>query len=166
MKYDIYFLLTHQITMGFDDSWYDYQVEGQLITLIKDNKDTFTYYCEELGNKDIVKVKEFLKLCEEEKCYNGYSTAFHMLFGAIRCIKVGACPFGNVNEDRLKVVIREMLLDIDIYKDLMDENVLTEITIEQLERKIELARKREEEWEKRKKEREEKKLSVGNIKPK
>tara|TARA_R110002020_G_scaffold354718_3_gene567471 strand:- start:39 stop:521 length:483 start_codon:yes stop_codon:yes gene_type:complete len=146
--------------MGFDDSWYDEEVLAQLIIIIEENKDTFTYYCEGLGDKDIVKVKEFLKLCEEEKCYNGYSTAFHMLFGAIRCVWMGACPFGNVNEDRLKVFIRGHLLDMDIYKDLMDKNVLREITIEKLrELKIELEKMK-------KKEREDKQLSVGNIKSK
>ena len=80
-----------------------------------------------------------------------------MLFGAMRCVWEGSCPLGNVNEDRLKVFIRESLLDLDMYKDLMDKNVSYQITIEKLEElQIELEKM---------KEREDKKLSVGNIKP-
>lgn len=89
--------------MGFDDSIHENDI---IQKTLESTKSVRTYYV-----PDEITI-EFMKESEEERLYNGYSLAFHMVYSVYFVEAMGSCP-RYPSEELIKIwkkKVRKMVL--------------------------------------------------------
>lgn len=93
--------------MGFDDTVAD----SGIINVIEKEIEKFAYYNNEID--DLIE-ENFIKW-ESERCYNGYSLSYHVLYPLYANTHCDGFPrefFTPETENRLKLIVRSKIINI------------------------------------------------------
>tara|TARA_R110002020_G_scaffold7688_2_gene32044 strand:+ start:2566 stop:2997 length:432 start_codon:yes stop_codon:yes gene_type:complete len=96
--------------MGFDDCVFDSDIEQKTLELCRE---FYTYY----SPLNLMLDEEWLTSAENEKQYNGYSLAFHLLYTISYTILVGRC-IDNASQKEIDCVKKKTR--IKIMKDMIE----------------------------------------------